>query len=536
MKSVFTILIALILAFTGFAQTPGLLWYKYIDGILGAKKDRGNALVVDSQGNAFVTGIVYETDSKGDFTTAAYSTSGDEIWIDHYNGDNQERSEGADLVLFNDELIYATGIVSENEGDICLLKFNLNGNIWRKSYEPWFMASYYDEAKEIALDSEGNICVAGRIESIGGNMADTYTAKFDSDGNLIWGIDYSGASDADYASGLAVGPSDQIYTATSAFNFFGSLTQDIQTISYNSEGVQMWISNFTGTSAGSTDWSMDIAVDSNENTLICGSTDNAGSMDFAVRFQNSFGTPIWNFQKDGSSQLNDTCHFVAFHPNGVVCSGHVLQEINNQNIQSIYTALFDYDGNIIWEEYYTGPADLGAAVKEIKIDSNGNIFLCGWVENTSQQKNGLIVKYNNLGDLIYVIEHNSEFNEDDIFNDLELTTTGIYVTGQTFTTPNNSFMITAKYGLGNTLVADMNLIGEEMTISPNPSADHITLQTQALNETSFLFIYDVDGKLVMKEMIGQNGKHVDVSGIKAGLYTAVLCTDKKRKHARFLKI
>jgi hypothetical protein len=86
------------------------------------------------------------------------------------------------------------------------------------------------------------------------------------------------------------------------------------------------------------------------------------------------------------------------------------------------------------------------------------------------------------------------------------------------------------------LFAEMSLIGEEMTISPNPCTDHIHIQGNPSNEPAFLFIYDVDGKMVRKEIVGVDLKIVNVSGIPCGLYTAVLCCGDTRKHGRFLKI
>lgn len=503
------------------AQEPSQLWLNEWDGLLTVKKDKGNSILTDANGNVFVTGIVHEQDSKGDFATACYDAAGELLFTHYYNGDNTLRCEGQDLAIAPDGSIYATGIVSSNEGDICLLKFNADGNIWQQSYQPWFMVSYYDEGKEIAIDEFGNIFMAARIESIGGNMADTYTAKFQPDGTLEWGIDYSGASDPDFAAGIALSPGGKVYTATSAFNFFGSATQDMQTICYNSEGGQQWVANYTGTASTSNDWIKDVCVDENDNTGICGSLNNA-SMDFAVRFQNNFSTPLWSYTKDGSANANDTAVVVCHHPMGLVATGKIVQDINGNDITSVYTVLLDENGAEIWSHVFNGDESLGAEPQAMVLDENGNIYISGWVKSSSAGKNALVLRYSQSGILEYVIEHNGSFNLDDSFRDIALDVNNdLVVTGQSFTSATNSVFVTAKYANGSSSLI-LQPSDKGIFCFPNPAVNSITIQGKGLEELGFMELWTTEGGLVFSQQVREMPFQLNLNDVSNGGYLVLL--------------
>src|SRR5439155_11202445 len=79
---------------------------------------------------------------------------------------------------------------------------------------------YSDTARAVAVDSNGNIFVAGNfsgsssfgptnLNSVAGSE-DIFVAKYDPDGTLVWAIQ-AGGSGSDYAYSVAVDPSGNIY-------------------------------------------------------------------------------------------------------------------------------------------------------------------------------------------------------------------------------------------------------------------------------------------------------------------------------------
>jgi hypothetical protein len=119
------------------------------------------AMAVDSVGNVFITGDgIYNWQDA--YQTLMYNTDGQLEWNAFYMGRGEENSP-TDLAIDSQDNIYVTGLSYDTagfRGDYVTIKYNPTGEEkWIQRYDGgrWF----YDEADALTLDNENNIIVTG---------------------------------------------------------------------------------------------------------------------------------------------------------------------------------------------------------------------------------------------------------------------------------------------------------------------------------------------------------------------------------------
>jgi len=105
--------------FATIKYTPNgdILWVKRYNG-QGNGIDGASALAVDDSGNVFVTGTTdYSCDfprCAGDYTTIKYAPNGDILWVKGYNGPGNGADRATALVLDDNGNVYVTGYSAQN--------------------------------------------------------------------------------------------------------------------------------------------------------------------------------------------------------------------------------------------------------------------------------------------------------------------------------------------------------------------------------------------------------------------------------------
>ena len=145
-----------------------------------------------------------------------------------------------------------------------------------------------DEGKAIAVDSEGNICVAGSFSGTvdfgGSNLlsngsTDVFIAKYNSWGQLLW-IQQAGGLSNDKANGIATDTDGNIFVTGSTggpANFGGNMLTNSGSIFvaiYDPDGISLWVTNSGG--PGSWDSGNAISVGANGNLFVTGSYGGSG--------------------------------------------------------------------------------------------------------------------------------------------------------------------------------------------------------------------------------------------------------------------
>jgi len=152
-------------------------WVQHFDGPAGSN-DQASALVIDGNDNIYVTGGSFGIGTGSDYTTIKYTSSGNIVWIQRFNGPGNGNDRANALVLDADNNVYVTG-GSEGSGtnlDYATIGYNSSGDFLfvRRFNGP---ANGPDQANAIAIDAESNIYVTGRSLGIGTNF-DFVTIKY----------------------------------------------------------------------------------------------------------------------------------------------------------------------------------------------------------------------------------------------------------------------------------------------------------------------------------------------------------------------
>lgn len=143
------------------------LWAKRYDG-LGRYTDMAHDIAVDDSGNVYVTGRSEGTGTAFDYATLKYYPDGDTGWVRRYNGPGNRQDRALAIGIDGSGNIYVTG-ESEGSGtswDYATIKYDSSGNqLWVQRYNG--PGNSTDEAYTIAVDDSGNIYVTGASEGTG---------------------------------------------------------------------------------------------------------------------------------------------------------------------------------------------------------------------------------------------------------------------------------------------------------------------------------------------------------------------------------
>ncbi len=335
-----------------------LLYSTYLGGPTSLNHgDVGRAIVVDSSGNAYVTG---STDSA-DFptTSGAYQTT--------YPGG-----------------IYAPGCTNNDCDSVNAFVTKLNPTGAALLYSTYLggggSSSTGDYGDSIAVDSSGNAYVTGSTGSnnfpttsgafqttlSGGFAGNAFVTKLNSTGTALLYSTYLGGpnngSNGDGGAGIAVDSSGNAYVAgytasisfpttsgafqtTLATSLNGGLNAFVTKL--NSTGTALLYSTYLGGSV--TDSADGIALDSSGNAYVAGFTDST-----------NFPTTSGAFQTSNNG-ISSPC-----------CSGN-----------AFVTKLNPTGTALLYSTYLGGTSEYGDSAYGIALDSSGNAYVIGRAASTN---------------------------------------------------------------------------------------------------------------------------------------------------------
>jgi len=261
---------------------------------------------------------------------------------------------GVGVALDSSGNIYVAGETygfGARDKDLLLLKYDPSGSLlWQRT---WGGSEYeWIPRSGIASDSSGNVYIVGSTESFGAGDADVLLLKFDPSGDLLWQSSWGG-SERDWGFGFAIDSSDNVYV-TGITHSFGGEDHDLILLKFNSSGDLLW--QRTWGESGNGDCGFNVALDSSGDVYVFGVTKSAGS---------------------GGTR-----------PGGNIAGDALLLK-------------FDSSGNLLWQKTWGrfGETEWGTS---LALDSSDNIYATGWASNPGPRDTDLfLLKLDTSGNLLW---------------------------------------------------------------------------------------------------------------------------------------
>lgn len=533
-------LILVLLFFRGMtlsAQTPEWEWARSIGSFYSEWICN---IASDSDGNIYIAGHMEIPDSIfPNYFIAKYSDSGNMIWVqsidyaDYHNYCFIQKNNylflsgnyNGDTLIFNNDTIIGQHIY--------ISKYNLEGDlIWKKTAGTYNLSEGYVGISEITADNAGNLYILGFFSetaelTVGSIVLSPNTtqsffvAKYDSNGNSLWAKTVGG-----YGTGSITTDSNCNIYITGYFEGTTTKFDSITLLNTNSGYSDIFIAKYDSTgniiwakSAGGTSWDIcnDIA------------SDDAGNIYITGYFESS------NIIFDNDTLINLYPNYGEFFLTKYSSSGDVLWAKNSIGISRGSNISIDAFDNI----YITGTfgkTDYPQVIFDsITLTNPGRVF---------------IIKYNSSGSVIWAKQNQAGyFGNSDSYIETSLEG-NIYITG----TYMDNFMIFENDTLVNIsgicdpfsglLCEDIflaKLSNSPTTINeikpdnsillyPNPASNKIYLDFQSsffLSPATNFNLYDIHGRLFIKQSVYSEKTPVDISILPAGIYIGKVSNESK---------
>ena len=259
-------------------QNGNQLWVSRYNGT-GNNEDKPTGITADALNNIIVTGGSIGSGSNIDFATVKYNSSGTQQWVQRYNGPGNNEDRAYAIVVDNSNNIIVTGesIGSGSNYDYSTIKYNPSGNQqWVQRYNG--PGNNEDRAYAIVVDNSDNIIITGYSRTGNSESTEDYTTvKYNNSGTQQWVSRYNGiGSNQDRAYAIIVDNSDNIYVTGSSRSTGSAGSEDYATLKYDIAGNQSWVTRYDG-SGNNEDRAYAIIVDNSDNIYITGSS-RSGSL------------------------------------------------------------------------------------------------------------------------------------------------------------------------------------------------------------------------------------------------------------------
>jgi hypothetical protein len=445
MKTLFILILTIICISTTQSQVYREWVQRY--GRAGNLPDNPNRVGIDRSGNIICVNNP-NPGNNADIDLLKYNPSGTNLWIQPFNGVQNENDYPEMLYIDDSSKIYYGGPRNQAFGgqacDPYIRKYNSDGTLqWDILFNS---TSEYGHISNMFTDLSGNITFVGYWGSSTPNI-DVHLRKLTPGGSQTWTNQWVVPGQREDGNCIVRDASGNIYTA-GGYNL--STATDIFVKKYDSFGTTLWTAIFNGPqNKADYVYSGGLAVDNNGNVYALGIANdndiwnNGGDIDIVLLKYNSSGVQQWVRYIKGNANAEDWPSGIAIDPqNNIYISGSVKE---TAIISYAVLAKYNVNGDSVWVKRYNGTSNMGAGFSAPILDKFGNIYIGGY--HSVPSSDGLVRKYNSAGSLIWSQSYNGTSpDSSDYFGTPAIDSNGtVYCIGGSWYTGTGTDMILVKY-------------------------------------------------------------------------------------------
>ena len=412
-------------------------WVAIYDGP-GNALDTANAIAADAEGNVYVTGLSRNSDTPGDtaYATVKYDPEGNEVWVVRFDTPATEAAHA--IAVDDDGNVVVTGWSGEQlmETDFATVKYDADGNeLWVRHYDgPANGDDSTDIPQAITTDALGNVYVTGAAQGEKGSDTGYTTIKYGPDGDELWvsRYDHDDPDSFDNARAIAVDTEGNVYVTGQSNG--GVTSDDYATVKYDKEGNELWVRRYNG--PGGPDSQRDsgqaIGVDNAGHVYITGESDEPGPYPppkaLATIKYDPDGNELW-VRREVSVAGASGPQLCADPAGGAWVAGVIDLKLGGNG--SIVSFRYDADGRTLWSRDFT-PEEGSSFVVGLAVDASGASYVGGYYEPGAgdlHARDYLTLKYDADGAFQWHITHDSGLRDEAV--GIVVTDGGACVTGLT---------------------------------------------------------------------------------------------------------
>ena len=353
----------------------------------------------------------------GSWTQTYVSAAGEAYW--------------ADVATDSQGNVYVTG--GEKAGafeDLIVRKYDAAGAVvWSHSVNG--AAGGYDGGLAIAIDAFDDVFVAGYVGNLG-TSDDTFLRKYDgATGATIWTLEHDGgAGMADLADGIAVDSAGDVFVAGAVYGVTQSFDVWYAKVAGDT-GALIYEASVNGPANGP-DWAYDIDVDAAGNFVVVGQIHQVlANNDVWVGAFHDNGTsvsPLWNMVYAGAGGDMDLGLSVAFDAAGdVLVSG--TEYVGGQN-NNVWIRKYDIAGNTVWTATHDSAVSGADMAYGVAVDATGDLVVAGHEGDANMSTDIWVRRYDSDGAPLWTATHGGAANGFDVGYAVAIDPAGnVYVAG-----------------------------------------------------------------------------------------------------------
>ncbi|MEL1245156.1 T9SS type A sorting domain-containing protein [Flavobacterium sp. DGU11] len=359
--------------------------------------ETGMALVLDTDGNLIATGIHWNGDDM-DIKTIKYNPeTGTKLWTSIYDGPGEGVDIPSAMVVDADGNIFVTGIsYSGISVDYITLKYTADGSEAWNVREDGPGDGSWNEATAIALDGTGNVIVTGYSPNVDGWL-NYHTVKYSPAGAPLWTQAYNyentdpnnpAAFTNSVPHAVTTDAAGNVYVAGVFDTFFGFAG----TIKYDANGVQQWVDTYVS----GTENTQAFAIAMHDNKLYVAGTHNGSFADDGniLISYNPDGTQNWVQESTDLIEAGNTQLLFDGDGNIVVAAKGMTPgaEEWEQNVAA-RAKKYSTEGTLLGEAAFVivtteGTASMGD-IAGAGLDADGNVYM---VVNSYYSAQGAVIE------------------------------------------------------------------------------------------------------------------------------------------------